>query len=145
MRIRDCSSDVCASDLSVVRPSIEGHQGGKVQPGSHLSLPHFFEAAAVVVPPAFGFLSSAGFSLTSSLTAGLLPTSSSRLSRSACVMNSVTWTSFVSPGETVWPPNTSWTRNCPVVFTVTRSEEHTSELQSLMRISYAVFCLKKKK
>src|SRR3546814_9121671 len=28
---------------------------------------------------------------------------------------------------------------------VQRSEEHTSELQSLMRISYAVFCLKKKK
>src|SRR3546814_8715952 len=27
---------------------------------------------------------------------------------------------------------------------LTRSEEHTSELQSLMRISYAVFCLKKK-
>src|SRR3546814_9575547 len=31
-----------------------------------------------------------------------------------------------------------------IVVTV-RSEEHTSELQSLMRISYAVFCLKKKK
>src|SRR3546814_10254297 len=31
-------------------------------------------------------------------------------------------------------------RNCSA-----RSEEHTSELQSLMRISYAVFCLKKKK
>src|SRR3546814_5571888 len=30
--------------------------------------------------------------------------------------------------------------SCPL-----RSEEHTSELQSLMRISYAVFCLKKKK
>src|SRR3546814_1027110 len=30
--------------------------------------------------------------------------------------------------------------NCPIF----RSEEHTSELQSLMRISYAVFCLKKK-
>src|SRR3546814_966531 len=29
--------------------------------------------------------------------------------------------------------------------TAIRSEEHTSELQSLMRISYAVFCLKKKK
>src|SRR3546814_10683288 len=28
---------------------------------------------------------------------------------------------------------------------IARSEEHTSELQSLMRISYAVFCLKKKK
>src|SRR3546814_6219594 len=30
-------------------------------------------------------------------------------------------------------------------FEKSRSEEHTSELQSLMRISYAVFCLKKKK
>src|SRR3546814_3299061 len=33
-------------------------------------------------------------------------------------------------------------RRCPAFG---RSEEHTSELQSLMRISYAVFCLKKKK
>src|SRR3546814_6444984 len=32
-----------------------------------------------------------------------------------------------------------------VAFYQGRSEEHTSELQSLMRISYAVFCLKKKK
>src|SRR3546814_8101812 len=32
-----------------------------------------------------------------------------------------------------------------VAAAVGRSEEHTSELQSLMRISYAVFCLKKKK
>src|SRR3546814_7281062 len=34
-------------------------------------------------------------------------------------------------------------RNSPVP--IGRSEEHTSELQSLMRISYAVFCLKKKR
>src|SRR3546814_4479870 len=32
----------------------------------------------------------------------------------------------------------------PIVATWLRSEEHTSELQSLIRISYAVFCLKKK-
>src|SRR3546814_5655383 len=32
-----------------------------------------------------------------------------------------------------------------VAVAAARSEEHTSELQSLMRISYAVFCLKKKK
>src|SRR3546814_6127932 len=31
-----------------------------------------------------------------------------------------------------------------LILTLKRSEEHTSELQSLMRISYAVFCLKKK-
>src|SRR3546814_6927934 len=36
-----------------------------------------------------------------------------------------------------------WRTTPCVAFTV-RSEEHTSELQSLMRISYAVFCLKKK-
>src|SRR3546814_8929460 len=33
----------------------------------------------------------------------------------------------------------------PPLYILARSEEHTSELQSLMRISYAVFCLKKKK
>src|SRR3546814_4143967 len=36
-------------------------------------------------------------------------------------------------------------RKRPATQAVNRSEEHTSELQSLMRISYAVFCLKKKK
>src|SRR3546814_3131292 len=36
-------------------------------------------------------------------------------------------------------------RLLPAVQQFDRSEEHTSELQSLMRISYAVFCLKKKK
>src|SRR3546814_1387711 len=35
--------------------------------------------------------------------------------------------------------------NYPYLTAVNRSEEHTSELQSLMRISYAVFCLTKKK
>src|SRR3546814_614740 len=39
--------------------------------------------------------------------------------------------------EGVWP-------NAPILNEAERSEEHTSELQSLMRISYAVFCLKKK-
>src|SRR3546814_6127412 len=47
-------------------------------------------------------------------------------------------------GSRIWhrdqvaPPDTRHRRRV-------RSEEHTSELQSLMRISYAVFCLKKKK
>src|SRR3546814_9477548 len=38
-----------------------------------------------------------------------------------------------------------WQRSAKMLDTWARSEEHTSELQSLMRISYAVFCLKKKK
>src|SRR3546814_9811006 len=46
---------------------------------------------------------------------------------------------WIGWAEFSWPFNFSGT---PVA---SRSEEHTSELQSLMRISYAVFCLKKKK
>src|SRR3546814_3150403 len=45
-------------------------------------------------------------------------------------------------GNYLWQPADGRT-GAPA--TVLRSEEHTSELQSLMRISYAVFCLKKKK
>src|SRR3546814_3396599 len=45
-----------------------------------------------------------------------------------------------------WDDFLAWLRAGPgqLVATWLRSEEHTSELQSLMRISYAVFCLKKK-
>src|SRR3546814_9780142 len=43
------------------------------------------------------------------------------------------------------PPQISESRALRHLATKIRSEEHTSELQSLMRISYAVFCLKKKK
>src|SRR3546814_9912297 len=57
--------------------------------------------------------------------------------------------------EQLWCPKPGWLRklrrrdqstNGPVFKESSRlrSEEHTSELQSLMRISYAVFCLKKK-
>src|SRR3546814_9184375 len=60
-----------------------------------------------------------------------------------------------SPARAAWPPrssrpaprNTCRRRRCGLGdrSRSRRSEEHTSELQSLMRISYAVFCLKKKK
>src|SRR3546814_2325934 len=45
------------------------------------------------------------------------------------------WWAWVDRDRLAWHDRASGTR---------RSEEHTSELQSLMRISYAVFCLKKK-
>src|SRR3546814_9029472 len=43
--------------------------------------------------------------------------------------------------EALWQQGIDWLKDAGAE----RSEEHTSELQSLMRISYAVFCLKKKK
>src|SRR3546814_3312171 len=49
------------------------------------------------------------------------------------------------PGSHQGPLYSMYDTNGNFVVRVARSEEHTSELQSLMRISYAVFCLKKKK
>src|SRR3546814_1353456 len=50
------------------------------------------------------------------------------------------------PGDGGWPAGgTEGRRRLRAAGPEVRSEEHTSELQSLMRISYAVFCLKKKK
>src|SRR3546814_5401378 len=50
-----------------------------------------------------------------------------------------------APNPTKSPTPTASTCSSPPAAASYRSEEHTSELQSLMRISYAVFCLKKKK
>src|SRR3546814_4921719 len=66
------------------------------------------------------------------------------------------WAAFVQPlPRLIYNPSDSvpvgWYRVQPLDHRAAslprplRSEEHTSELQSLMRISYAVFCLKKKK
>src|SRR3546814_17749267 len=79
-----------------------------------------------------------------------------RLDRSSC--RSSTRRTSRSPTFVFHPPRSTsrprcsstskmHSRHCPRwhwSFPRTRSEEHTSELQSLMRISYAVFCLKKK-
>src|SRR3546814_4897578 len=53
-------------------------------------------------------------------------------------------TLFRSPGHIVSAPAYPVCAHCNASHRRLRSEEHTSELQSLMRISYAVFCLKKK-
>src|SRR3546814_9620474 len=49
------------------------------------------------------------------------------------------------PPRSTAPSKAGMSRLAVLIGTASRSEEHTSELQSLMRNSYAVFCLKKKK
>src|SRR3546814_8396622 len=49
-----------------------------------------------------------------------------------------------SKAMVIWSPIDRSIRSDSPATSASRSEEHTSELQSLMRISYAVFCLKKK-
>src|SRR3546814_9720138 len=67
-------------------------------------------------------------------------------SRTAPIVNSATpATRCATPTERKKPYGYSGVAGFAMTRIETRSEEHTSELQSLMRISYAVFCLKKKK
>src|SRR3546814_7072223 len=120
MRISDWSSDVCSSDLV---SEIAGPQSLRV-------------SVVEPAPNAFGygivrFLSGAN----SGLERAILSSASDMIQLSeppafAC-----------APGDAI-----ELRQGCDKRFSTcrNRSEEHTSELQSLMRISYAVFCLKKK-
>src|SRR3546814_5494334 len=73
----------------------------------------------------------------------------SPLASSVAVAVREIWKSGVSLGTVTVRPSSSSGESCQTPGEVSvpadRSEEHTSELQSLMRISYAVFCLKKKR
>src|SRR3546814_4554931 len=75
----------------------------------------------------------------SSSVLGFAPASESRLALTM-IMNRM----VVSLGNDVWCRYMVEWRGA-ISTSLSRSEEHTSELQSLMRISYAVLCLKKKK
>src|SRR3546814_4791893 len=116
MRISDWSSDVCSSDL----PPVErGHAGDDVGTGGEPPADHCFGDLL-----RFG---DAGCRAVKQNDAVGVRHQPPRLTRSARSWNRATATVSTSTAP-------AW-----------RSEEHTSELQSLMRISYAVFCLKKKK
>src|SRR3546814_8481905 len=117
MRISDWSSDVCSSDLLAAPPS-----AARTAPMS----------ASPNVDPAFTrrlYGRRQGHALRqgqATLVEELLP-------------------QVAVPEEGALTAEHLFGSARPMQFEIGRSEEHTSELQSLMRISYAVFCLKKKK
>src|SRR3546814_3280547 len=79
-----------------------------------------------------------------------LPCEQERALDAHCVAESLQWTTqgrrISEARETVQGGDGIGVKTHGRAYTMARrSEEHTSELQSLMRISYAVFCLKKKK
>src|SRR3546814_9972883 len=116
MRISDWSSDVCSSDLK-----------GQIFPfvlERLLSVPYVSPNWSDY--PAFSFGRVMGRTVSMFHRECDVP---------ACHMLSLMW-------GTGWPALYEHRNLAEVTH---RSEEHTSELQSLMRISYAVFCLKKKK
>src|SRR3546814_8342266 len=117
MRISDWSSDVCSSDLQVSPVSLR-MQGE--QTASALWLSNTGKSALHAQVRIFHWTQAGG-------NDKLTPT-----------------TDLVAspPMVSIEPSKRQLVR---IIRVNDRSEEHTSELQSLMRISYAVFCLKKKK
>src|SRR3546814_2274441 len=119
MRISDCSSDVCSSDLPW---RIGLWSDRRWRRDHHRELP--------------------GATGASSGTRRTAADASGAARRNDACFAGDDQTDRVRPGD--HPPllrTASDVHGCRGQ----RSEEHTSELQSLMRISYAVFCLKKKK
>src|SRR3546814_3119303 len=123
MRISDWSSDVCSSDLMAVhRAGGEDHRHRRLVRADGLVGQHDMPGAA-----AHGIL---GFG-TDTLERVAERTLTSRDREGAVDLRRGLLGVFHHPRQ--------------IGIGQHRSEEHTSELQSLMRISYAVFCLKKKK
>src|SRR3546814_3159460 len=114
MRISDWSSDVCSSDLPILRARSRTFSGSllvRIEMKMRLSIPST-TSIAIRVTSAIQVAGCMKRVARSSIDASLHL--HSKVRAPDCI------------GERI------------------RSEEHTSELQSLMRISYAVFCLKKK-
>src|SRR3546814_10381595 len=140
MRISDWSSDVCSSDLRGIVARRE--LSWPLEAAAFLSCVYFgssgwfaYTPADMSNPVAIGtILSTAAYfyfavspgSLTGRLLSG--PT--------MAYLGTVSYSLYLVHPYTYYAMR---------MLFVERSEEHTSELQSLMRISYAVFCLKKKK
>src|SRR3546814_2429092 len=148
MRISDWSSDVCSSDLQRVgecalAPAeaqrvlplqrqvqvrlVLAHQVVAIRLGAEVLLPVCIEVAAIEVDAVVTtpqLADEIGIQLDATRQAA------ARIDESLVDLQDLAIRAADEVGR------------IPVVV---RSEEHTSELQSLMRISYAVFCLKKKK
>src|SRR3546814_9125281 len=116
MRISDWSSDVCSSDLGDRAQLPEQCRG---HADRQVADPRHPQARTLIMTTAFdSTLASLGIGRTN---AGSSPAVQTRQQQ-----QTLDQSDFLE------------------LMTAQRSEEHTSELQSLMRISYAVFCLKKK-
>src|SRR3546814_5506287 len=123
MRISDWSSDVCSSDLDagVAHRGVDQGEQSRVLGGA-IALLVGDDANDPVVEPRRG-------PELHGAVKGLAGADHRFLGRGLCDMGGQLCATLYKPRRNV----------CAM-----RSEEHTSELQSLMRISYAVFCLKKK-
>src|SRR3546814_5774047 len=134
MRISDWSSDVCSSDLAAARTAFFAAIAKRLRPAGTLAWADLaWDTAAADYPAMLRLwmqtMSGAG------LDADALERVRAAYARDVAIL----------PPDRVAELVAQAGFEAPLRFhQAGRSEEHTSELQSLMRISYAVFCLKKK-
>src|SRR3546814_3967916 len=121
MRISDWSSDVCSSDLDLVQDD----------PARARRLP----AGQGAQPPAAG----------GRVPEGLRPDGIGEVGQGRAELGELTRLADALPASAASANAPPWMATADSSLRrAARSEEHTSELQSLMRIAYAVFCLTKK-
>src|SRR3546814_5702359 len=130
MRISDWSSDVCSSDLINLYGQLRVIQAflpliRKNAPGSRIAN---YSSGAILANP----VGAGAYNMTKHAIHGMTLTLRHELAPFGIQVTSII------PGGVLTAMSANAHAN------TRRSEEHTSELQSLMRISYAVFCLKKK-
>src|SRR3546814_7152160 len=136
MRISDWSSDVCSSDLwyqPLSSPTILAVSPGRRRPRIAVAVEGPSRTRTALDTRELGTTSSAKTDVALRLK-----------SKSSIAAKRLRVSIKFSPGpdssDYVWRLRRSFPPS-----SIERSEEHTSELQSLLRTSYAVFCLKKKK
>src|SRR3546814_2856462 len=135
MRISDWSSDVCSSDLGTLLVEwLNVSLGFDV---SFLDGPGLYDGFVYVgVTSQYGGVFGEG-----EKPQGLKDWDADRYGMLVHPGDDWSYDIFTQAG---WALRANGTRGHPLHGYAVRSAEHTSELQSLMRISYAVFCLKKK-
>src|SRR3546814_5627349 len=146
MRISDWSSDVCSSDLNVPKSRVKGAElelSARVVEGLTVS------AAATYIDAKVRHYQGIVGSVANEV--GLFDPIRGDFS-GARLPFSPKWQSSLSADYSLPLGGVNLTMGTTIssqskslgVLAITKSEEHTAELHSLMRISYAVFCLKKK-
>src|SRR3546814_9939873 len=135
MRISDWSSDVCSSDLVM---NIIGDVKGR----RCILVDDIVDSAGTLCNAAVALRDAGATAVSAYVTHGVL--SGGAVARvSSSPLEELVMTDSIQATEAVRvAQNIRQISIAPLIGD--RSEEHTSELQSLMRISYAVFCLKKK-
>src|SRR3546814_2690268 len=128
MRISDWSSDVCSSDLAtgIIAPKIETEAEARLLAAA-CRFPPVGQRSMIARIPQTGFVRSPVNEFVKAENQKVVV---QVLIESSLGVENIDSIAAVEGVD---------------IIAVGRSEEHTSELQSLMRISYAVFCLKKKK